>query len=1254
MKNSKLIKSTNEFPVVGVGASAGGLEAFQKLVKAIPLDSGMAFVLVQHLDPNHESLLTDLLQRVTKIPVLEISDDIKVEPNHIYVIPSNKMMVANDGILQLSPRDKTKNKLNLPIDLFFSSLAIIHQTHAIGIVLSGTGGDGTEGLKTIKAYGGLTIAQDEASSGFSGMPKNAVHAGVVDFILPPELMPEKIAALNKSVHKKTAETKTMEDDEPVFKQIISLLHIRKGNDFTYYKRTTISRRILRRMALRKTNEPQEYLKYLKENKSEQDSLYQDLLIAVTSFFRDDAIFDILCDSVFPTILKNKAPKQPLRIWIAGCSTGEEAYSMAICFREFLGNSNEQIQIFATDLSEPAIKKARTGVYTTSELKNVSEERLEKFFVKKQKAYIVKKEIRDLCVFAVHNFLKDPPFGKMDFISCRNVLIYMQPYLQKKAMNTFHYALNPKGILLLGKTETANHVSNLFLSLGKTNKLFSRKDVITRFLHVASQQIESKTNIQNQHSKHEGITTDFQKATDDIILNKYTPAGVVVNEALDIVHFRGNTSLFLEQLPGKPTHNLLKMAKQGLDFELRNIIHKAKKEAISVLKENIKISLKEGFITISIEVIPLSNTAEPYFLILFQDSHSATNQYKIQTKEDVIIPKGKKDDKDNRITQLELELIQIHEDMRRITEDQEAVNEELQSDNEELLSGSEELQSLNEELETSKEELQSTNEALTVVNQEIIGLNDQVIESRDFAEAIVATIREPLIVLDKNLRVQKANFSFYSTFLVNEEATEGKLIYDLGNKQWDIPALRKLLENILPEKTTFKDFEITHTFSQIGERIMLLNAREIKKDNTYEKLILLAIEDVTDQRKTEKEKREIEERYHFIADSMPQKVWTSDKSGNIDYMNKYWMEYTGCTFNELKNWGWEKIMHPDDLKHFVTTWKNSIASGVSFEVQHRILSVSGKFEWHLARGIAKKNANQEVLMWIGTNTQIEEQVKQKEVLEHAVIKRTKELQTANEKLEEKFNELEKMNQELQSFAYVSSHDLQEPLRKIQTFTARLLETEYETLSERGKDYFRRMNSTAQRMQILIEDLLAYSNTKIAEIKLVLLPLTKIVTEVKNDFSESLQDKKTTIDTSNLGEATINPFQFRQVMQNLISNAIKFSKTDEAPKIVIKSRIAIGLEFQKENNDIKLSELSPTKKYCHITFSDNGIGFNLEYKEKIFEVFQRLNPQEYYAGTGIGLAIVKKIIDNHHGIITATSKPNKGAQFDIYIPMISYNL
>ncbi len=1232
----KLIKSPNHFPVVGIGASAGGLDAFKKLLKAIPDDSGMAYVLVQHLDPSHESMLVELLQKVTTIPVLEIADDIKVQPDHIYIIPSNKMMIANDGVLELSPRPaKSKNSLprqfgerNLPIDLFFTSLAEVHQSHAIGVVLSGTASDGTMGLKAIKDHGGITFAQDEESAQYEGMPHSAMEAGVVDFILPPEKIPQKLLEVTRITNGHAIDEENMpQQDEDVFKQILSLLRIRKGTDFTYYKQSTIRRRLLRRMAINKTEEPSAYLKYLREKKTEQDLLYQDLLIPVTDFFRDPKIFDNLCNSVFPLIVKNKTAGEPIRVWVAGCSTGEEVYSIAICFKELLGDRFSQegyqrVQIFATDISEPAISKARNGIYSKNEVKGLREEHLKEYFTKNNGDYQAKKSIRDLCVFAVHNFLKDPAFSKMDFISCRNVLIYMEPYLQKKALTTFHYSLNPKGFLLLGKSETTSGVPEHFgicqlKGTTKTDKLFTRKDIPGRF--VPSTSLLSEKSFADIHinSKSEIILTDFQKTADDIMLSKYTPAGVVVNEAMDIVHFRGSTGFFLEPSPGKASLNLMKMAKEGLAFELRNILHKAKKENTTVIKENIPIQANGVQYNISIEAIPLPNIIEPHYLVLFHNHFFNANNQIPNGNKKTVASKLTNAAKDLRIAQLEKELAQSREDMRSITEDQEAANEELQSANEELLSGSEELQSLNEEMETSKEELQSTNEELTVVNQEMIGLNEQITEARDYAEAIISNLHEPLLVLDKHLRIKTANSSFYKVFQVNEKDTEGKLIFDLGNKQWNIPDLREQLLNILPHKSMFENFVVTHNFPNIGERIVILNAREIVNVTGDEKLILLAIGDITDQETAHKKVLESEQQFNTLANNIQNLAWMANADGWIYWYNKRWFEYTGTTPEEMKGWGWKSVHDPEKLPSVLEQWQNSINNGEPFEMVFPLRGADNIFRPFLTRIMPIKDEVGKVIRWVGTNTNISEEKRiEKELIEAKVY-------------------AENVAKSKQQFLSNMSHEIRTPLNTILGFTNVLMKTE---LGEKQKDFVEAIKTSGNSLHILINDILDLAKVDTGKMTFEKQPfeIRKSINSIIHSFDLKIKEKNLEFVSEYDPEIPAilvgDSVRLNQIILNLMSNAIKFTHKG-------KIKLSIKIESEEEEN-------------VSIEFSvaDSGIGIADDKINLIFNLFEQaeINTSNSYGGTGLGLAIVKQFVEFQGGTINVSSKLGEGSIFSFILP------
>ena len=852
----------NSFPIVAIGASAGGLEAMIELLKYLPADTGMAFIYVQHLSPDHKSMLTEILSKKTSMIVQEIDDMDKIMPNNIFVIPYNKGIEVTDGHIKLIPR--SENSAAISIDILFSSLAEAQKERVIGIILSGSASDGTMGMKAIKQEGGLTFAQDDTAK-FTSMPHSAIAAGMVDFTLSPKEIALELARLSKHPFVKTTGVKNgkedlIENNNPDLINIINQLHKATGVDFSVYKMNTIKRRIIRRMLLYKITLLKEYAKLLSQKKEEIDILYQDLLINVTSFFRDTDTHKYLKESLFPKLLKRKKTNDPLRIWVPACASGEEAYSIAMMLLEIQESKSTSIpiQIFATDLSEKIIRKARAGIYSQEDLETVSPKRIQRFFTKAEDNFRVNKAVRDMCVFAPHNILQDPPFSRLDFISCCNLFIYFDAAAQKKAVNTFHYALNDDGYLMLGKSENISQSANLFVGFNKKYKIFSRKTnlgarILPALLPRYSQQTVSETNIPITYNNKPKQTISVNQngldnAIDAVLVSEFMPASVVINHQMEIVQFRGTTDLFLTHPKGKATFNILKMARPEIAFELRNAILKVQKTKHRFRKTGIELKIKSIVKVISLEIVPLKIEAtEPLLLIIFTEQELTENFWQQAEGE-----KNNLHAKDRRIIKLEQELAAAHSDALALAQEQEAFAEELQSASEEVVSSNEELQTVNEELETSKEEIESANEELTTTNQELQTRNDLLKEAYDYSEAVFATIHEPMIVLDKNFRVKSANQTFYKTFNVNEKETEGMLLYDLGNKQWDIPRLRELLENILPRNSHFHDFEITQTFPLIGDKTMLLNARRIIQKINHEELILLAISDVTEKKLFEKE------------------------------------------------------------------------------------------------------------------------------------------------------------------------------------------------------------------------------------------------------------------------------------------------------------------------------------------------------------------------------------------------------------------
>jgi two-component system CheB/CheR fusion protein len=955
-----------KFPIVGIGASAGGLEAFESFFQNVKADCGMAFVLVPHLDPGHPSILDEILQRITTLPVTEADDQTAVLPNRVYIIPPNRDMAILNGELQLSVPDQPRG-LRMPIDHFLRSLADDQAEMAIGIILSGTGTDGTLGLRAIHGVGGLCLVQEPDSAKYDGMPQSAIQAGYATHIMPAAQMPNVLLDI---LHRRVISvdmTLQRPAELSVLKQIILLLRSGTGHDFSQYKRSTLSRRIERRMAQNEIQEMAGYLRFLKEHKAELKILFKELLINVTSFFRDPEAFIVLKQEILPLLLANKAPDYEFRIWVAACATGEEAYSIAILLRELMdeGCFGLKVQIYATDLSEDAIAVARAGRYPPNIAQDMPAERLQRFFVKEEDGYYrVKKEIREMIIFALQSVIKDPPFSKLDLLSCRNLLIYLEPELQDRLIFTFHSALKPNGVLFLSASENITHHPEFFPALNRKWKFFRALHTVAsthsklsgNLVNWAASRESKPLNVANS-SKSQSV--NFAELTSRALLQSYAPASVLTDMHGNILYIHGDTGRYLRPAPGQATLNVIEMAREGLQFELRTAVLAAIAEGAPVQGSEVSVKSDSGIVPIrfSLRTLPVQQTGERLLLMTFEEIPPPVKskaRLRPATADELT-------HEARRNQELERELSYSRQNLQSSLAEQQATNEELKSTNEEMQSTNEELQSSNEELETSREELQSLNEELLTVNAElhskidqltvvrsdlknlldnvnigtifldaelrirrytreavkiyyltsndvgrplahikstlkIEGLLDQskhvldtlepyeeviqtdtdeyyltriqpyrtvqnvidgvvvtftditkraVAESalqlaQKAAEAIVDTVREPFLVLDEGLNVILASRAFYHAFEVSREVTLGRPIFQLGDRQWDIPQLRKLLEKILQENEAFDDYVVEHDFPTIGLHRVVLNARRICGESGNLHLILLAM------------------------------------------------------------------------------------------------------------------------------------------------------------------------------------------------------------------------------------------------------------------------------------------------------------------------------------------------------------------------------------------------------------------------------
>ena len=958
-----------------MGGSAGGLKAFEQFFSNMPTDTGMAFVLLQHLDPTHKCILPELIQRKTKMKVFQIEDGMKVQSNCIYVIPPNKDLSIRQGILILSERSVSMIP-RMPIDFFFKQLAEDQEEKSICIIFSGMGTDGTLGLKEVKDKLGMVMVQDPDTTEYNSMPLSAISTNLIDFIAPPEELPAKLIGFVNHLIKPSNQKPAAADKNSIeLQEIFALIRNQTGHDFSLYKENTLHRRIERRMSVLQIDRASSYVSYLQQNPQEVDLLFNELLIGVTNFFREPETFEYLKENAIPNLLKTRMKEQILRIWIPGCSTGEEVYSIAIIIRECLEKIKQvnsfKVCIFATDINRQAIEIARQGTYPVNIAVDVSQERLAQFFIKVgDSSYQVKKAIREMVVFAPQNIIMDPPFIKLDMLCCRNLLIYFSAELQKKLLPLFHYALNPGGILFLGSSETIGEHTGLFSILDNRLKIFERKDSISSLLPMIDY---LSPTIFHESLKANIVKKDISGAIPDmiqrILQENYTPPAVVINENGDIIYISGRTGKYLEPSPGKANLNVFAMARDEIRFEMGKAIREASSQKVSICVNSLNIKYNDGFHCVKITVKPLTISQYPsgLLMIIFED---VTNSILTESSStDAALTS----EQTAAVTELEGQLNYTREHLQSIIEEMETSQEELKSMNEEFQLTNEELQSTNEELKTSREELQSLNEELITVNMELQTKNidlsqsnsdmknllsstriatifldnnfnikrftpemtsiinliqtdvgrpisdivqklkytnlipdvrevlatlvykemqvqtttenwfnmrifpyrtienvidgvvitfseitknklkeESLIEANNFTLSVISTIREPMVILDSELRVVSANLSFYKTFLVDPQETENKLIFDLGNKQWDIPALRDLLEKVILQNSEFNDFLVEHEFPSIGYKKMLLNARSIFRENHKSHLILLAIEDITNRKHAQTE------------------------------------------------------------------------------------------------------------------------------------------------------------------------------------------------------------------------------------------------------------------------------------------------------------------------------------------------------------------------------------------------------------------
>lgn len=1370
------MKATQKHYVITVGASAGGLEAIQEFFDHMPQTGNMSFVVIQHLSPDYKSLLVDLVGRRTDMKVLEAAHNMPVLPNSVYVIPNNKQIRMQKGKLVLSDKVHDKSPNNA-IDVFLHSLALDKKDHAIAVILSGTGTDGTKGIAAIKENGGCVMVQEPASAKFDGMPNSALASGYADVVDTP-------AGIAEAIVKEIFQTeqhqnfKAKEPDEQTLSQIFELIYKYVGHDFHYYKTPTILRRINKRMLQHSIEEPEEYVKLIENNPDECKELAHDFLISVTKFFRDADAYKILSEKVLPELIASKESGDQLKIWVSACSTGEEAYSIAMTIDQVLEETGKELEvkIFASDIDTANLDIASNALYPFTIESDVPEPFLNKYFVKKTKGWSVAQRLRKQIVFARHDITKDPPFIKNDLVTCRNMLIYMNSVLQDRIYAMLQFSLNKDGFLFLGPSE------NPPFSKSSSMQQISMKWKIFKKLADVKQRVCFSDNLstpvrmpRQSTSAHVDVGTkgqkDLWKEMRMAFLEDLGYIAFYIDRNFEIHETMGNYEDLLS-LPKKMLNlNLIRMLPQDLSLIVNRELRKAWKNNKPVQLDCVVFGKGDNTRAVNILLKPsVMATGHDYTLVMFSKAV-------VQEARSVEAPATEPDY--DYVRNLEAELAETKNSLQLAVEDLETANEELQSSNEELLSSNEELQSSNEELQSLNEELYTLNTEHQVKIKELLELNDDM--NNYFRSTNIAQI-----FLDAQLNIRKfnpasteiinfietdlgrpfsditANFKYNQLLedirevertrsVVEKEVTlhQGKnfllriMPYITREKKYagviitfvDITTITNLnniirsvfnattsaifaLHTITDQRGKITDFSIdaanekaqewfgAQSVALIGKSLrttapelttddlfgeylsVVLDDVKLHRDLVIESMdmwfeltaakmpdgLVVTFTDITDKKKAvhkirrnyselndvkenlrrlnkeleDKVKdrtRELsfsEERFRLVARATNDALWDWDLTVDKVWWSDAFRNTFGHVEIEMNRKAWLEHVHPDDREAVKKSVHTAIHDNYNqWSQEYRFRMADGEYANVLDRGYILHNEFGVPYRMLGSMLDLtalrkaEQEIKMmNEVLEEKVKQRTEQLQEMNQ-------ELESSNRDLQLFASVASHDLQEPLRKIHMLTKMVKDRHADNLGEDTVVYLNKIMQSATRMKALVNNILHFSKLSNDLSGFELTDVAQIIKDVREDFEMMIRDKNAEITVSEIPKLEVIKSHIQQVFQNLIGNALKFSRMDVPPVITISA--------WRINEKSVTAPPDDNGRWCHIEVRDNGIGFDEQFRTRIFDLFQRLNSKDKFEGTGIGLAIVKKIVEKHNGFITANSQEGNGAVFSIILPL-----
>ena len=1202
-----VIEKDMESPrIIAVGASAGGLEALKSFFKNIPVGDTNAYVVIQHLSPDYKSMMGELLKKNTSLPIVQITDEMKIKPGHVYLIPPANNLTLDGDILQLIEKPNHQT-LNLPIDLFFESMAEQRQERSIGIILSGTGSDGTRGVRAIKENDGMVMVQEPTEAKFDGMPKSAINTGLVDYILPVEQMGPELMEFISAPPVFRNEDGDLEYEEKELNRILNYIDKQAGLDFREYKYGTLARRVARRVNICKCKNLKEYYDYLTSEQEEVEILYREFLIGVTKFFRDEQVWEKLRKYVFPKMIADKNDGEALKIWDVACSTGEEAYSFAMCLHEEMENQgkNLDIKIFATDISQPHLDIGSKGIYPESIVADISKDLLLKYFLSKTNGYQVSEKIRRAVIFSRHNIIKNPPFSNMDMVVCRNLLIYFQNSIQRKAMNMLHYALKKDGVLVLGTSESVQSHREHFSEIDRRWKIYRNIKPSTRIKNGISHAtatggsnaalVERNSDRERKKIRTQAanpIKQKLQTELNETILEQFGGASLFVDSDYNILQAVGEFRKYANLPVSGFSINLLEMLDKDLKYVVQSTFNKALKQNKRVVYRDVVIKQKDGKIGADIVIKPFkehSLEGETNYVITFIEKDLNFDEIEEVPK---ISPSNQTKE---YVASLEHELKTTKEDLQTSLEEIETSNEELQAANEELLASNEELQSTNEEL-------QSVNEEINTVNAENIQKMDDLAALNADINNLLESTDIGVIFLDSDFKIRKFTPAIKKHFsLINGDI--GRPIDNFTNS-FGLKRKQSFLDRCQKVLNTGKILE-RHIVSREGRNYLQRISPYMDTGNEVNGVVITFI-DIESIQKSKEKLIASEQRFKsFYEDDPVLHVSVDPKTSKIVQCNRKAVVKLGYEDKEdLLNKPIHELFDKDSQLTAMKLKSSIKKSGELINLEQNMVTSKGRILPVILNATAEKDENDEILTIRYTCVDISA------------------LKKAEEQLKEQKNDLERANRDLEQFVSICSHDLQEPLATIK-FGSDVLGKMYASkLDEKGENYIKYIKNASDRLSEQIKALLEHSRIGKNGQK-TLVDTKEIVEVVKYDLGKSIKDSKAKIHTGALPELKGYEVELRLLFQNLISNAIKYVPKGRTPEIRISA--------YKEN------------KYWVFSIMDNGIGISREDQRNIFTIFNRVSGNDKMEGTGVGLAHVEKIVLLHEGSIWVDSQEGVGSTF-----------